>query len=372
MIRIKRGIVQKIISRRPGMTFVLVEIPGESPGRAYNYDAVTGPVAEGDEVLLNTTAVAKNLGTGGSHFVMANITSPEKEMLEAGHIMKLRYSPGQVKVLAAEEPESHVSDMVNQIESLSGLPVVIGTLHSMVAPAAAGIKAALGMESRVVYIMTDGAALPLWLSDLVYELNQKGLIDATITCGHAFGGDWETINIYTALQAAVAAAKADAVIVAMGPGIVGSASKYGFTGVEQGEIINAVNILAGEPVAIPRISFADRRERHRGISHHTITALGTIALTKSTLVFPRLPDHLASIIREQVKAARLAEKHRLVMEEGTPALDLLQQLGVNVKSMGRTVKDDPAFFLAAGAAGIHAGKMAEKRRDHTWRMAPEQ
>ncbi|SFF94098.1 Protein of unknown function [Desulfotomaculum arcticum] len=363
MIRIRRGTVQTILSRRPGITAVLVEIPGESTGRAYNYDAITGPVAEGDGVLLNTTAVAKNLGTGGAHFVMANLTSPEKEMNEPGHIMKLRYTPGQVKVLAAEEPESPVAEKINRTESLDGLPVVIGTLHSMLAPAAAGIRAAMGQEARIVYIMTDGAALPLWLSELVYELKQKGLIDAAITCGHAFGGDWETINVYTALQAAVAAAKADAVIVAMGPGIVGSASKFGFTGVEQGEIVNAVNILAGEPVAIPRISFADQRERHRGISHHTITALGSVALTPSTIVFPRLPHHLAAIIGEQAKAAGLDQKHRLATEDGAPALELLQQQSINVKSMGRTIQDDPAFFLAAGAAGIHAGKMAVGRKD---------
>lgn len=361
VIRIRRGIVQAILDRRPGMTAVMVEIPGESGGRAYNYDLVTGPVAEGDEVLLNTTAVAKNLGTGGSHFVMANLTSPEKEMNEAGHIMKLRYSPGQVKVLSAEEPESPVAEIIARTETLDGLPVVIGTLHSMVAPAAAGIKVVLGQGARIVYSMTDGAALPLCMSELVYELKQKGLLAATITCGHAFGGDWETINIYTALQAAAAAAKADAVIVAMGPGIVGSASKFGFTGVEQGEIVNAVNILAGQPVAIPRISFADPRERHRGISHHTITAMGSVALTPSTLVFPQLPDQLQKIIKEQASAAGLAEKHRFVIEDGAPALALLQEQSIHVKSMGRTPEDDPAFFLAAGAAGIHAGKLAAKR-----------
>ncbi|WP_347487534.1 DUF3866 family protein [Desulfoscipio sp. XC116] len=355
MIRTRQGRVLTVRTRRRNMTELTVQIPGEPERKAYNYDLLTGPVETGDIVVLNTTAVTKGLGTGGAHFVMANVSRPEHNARPAGHIMKLRYSPCQVKVLAAEEPDSPDADIIKNTASLDGIPVVVGTLHSMLAPAAAGVKTATGGRARVVYVMTDGAALPLPLSNLVHDLQTKSLLDATVTCGHAFGGDWECINIYTALLTAKAVARADVIIVAMGPGIVGTASPLGFTGVEQGEIINAVNILGGRAVAIPRISFADARERHRGISHHTVTALGKIALTSCTVVLPELADNRQwALIRDQLSRAWPADKHRLVRQEGGPALAELEHRGIKVTSMGRTPEDDPAFFLSAGAAGIYA------------------
>ena len=80
-------------------------------------------------------------------------------------------------------------------------------------------------------------------------------MNKTITVGHAFGGDLETINIYTGLIAAKEILKGDITIISMGPGIVGSGTKYGFTGMEQGYIVDAINNLGGLAVAVPRISF---------------------------------------------------------------------------------------------------------------------
>lgn len=359
MIRTRQGRVTKILMHRKGLTEMLVDIPGEETQKAYNYDGLTGPVETGDTVVLNTTAVARGLGTGGAHFVMANLTRPEKDADEPGHIIKMRYSPAQVKVLAAEEPESPWAKSISKAESLAGTPVIIGELHSMLAPAAAGVKAYTGGKARVVYLMTDGAALPLYLSNLVHQLKECGLLDAAVTCGHAFGGDFEAVNIYSALLTAVAAAGADVVIAAMGPGIVGTSSRYGFTGVEQGEIVNAVNILGGRPVAIPRISFADPRDRHRGLSHHTATALGKIALTPCTVVLPELdnPSWTRTVL-QQMAEAWPPDKHSVAWEDGRPALQELENMGVKITSMGRTPEQDPAFFLAAGAAGIYAASLS--------------
>lgn len=97
------------------------------------------------------------------------------------------------------------------------------------------------------------------------------------------GGDLESVNIYSGLIAAYQVLKAEIIIVTMGPGIVGTGTKWGTTAVEQGEIINAVNVLGGQPIAVPRISFADPRPRHQGVSHHTITALGQVALRESII-----------------------------------------------------------------------------------------
>lgn len=360
MIRVRQGKIINILHSRDGLTTLKVIVPGEGECKAYNYDRLTGPVEVGDSVVLNTTAVARKLGTGGAHFVMANVTRPHRDTAVEGHIMKLRYSPGQVKVLAAEEPESPWSEVINNTDSLHGTPVVVGELHSMLAPAAAGVKADSGGRARVVYLMTDGAALPIALSDLVHKLKACGLVDAAITCGHAFGGDWDTVNVYTGLLTAVAVARADVVIAVMGPGIVGTGSRFGFTGVEQGELVNAVNVLGGRPVAIPRISFADPRDRHRGLSHHTATALGRIALSPCTVVLPELDNpEWAQLVSKQIARAWPAGKHTLVTEDGRPALEELAHRGVRVTSMGRTPDEDPAFFLAAGAAGIHAAGLVQ-------------
>lgn len=361
MIRTRQGTVTGITGHRDGFTTVLVSIPGEGEGRAYNFDLLTGPVEIGDTVILNTTAVHRKLGTGGAHFVMANVSRPSRDAAPRGHIMKLRYSPAQVKVLAAEEQDSPWHETLQDANSLGGIPVVIGELHSMLAPAAAGVKAASGGRIRVVYLMTDGAALPIALSNLVHNLKQCGLLDATVTCGHAFGGDWEAVNVYSGLLTAVSAARADVIIAAMGPGIVGTGTRFGYTGVEQGEMVNAVNVLGGRPVAIPRISFADPRPRHRGLSHHTVTALGLVALASCSVVLPELDNpEMSALLDEQLARAWAPDKHQLVTADGRPALDELAGRGVRVTSMGRTPEDDPAFFLAAGAAGIHAAGLVQQ------------
>ena len=357
MIRIRRGKVIAVRGQRPGVTELDVEVEGRREV-ALNYDGLTGPAAPGDEVLLNTTAVSKQLGTGGTHFVMGNCSAGDLDAPEPGHIMKLRYTPSQVKVLAVEEPDSPHAAAMAAADSLGGLPVVAATLHSMLAPVLAGIHSASAGTLKVVYIMTDGAALPLPLSRLVTELKTKGLLAATITCGHAFGGELEAVNIYSGLLAARAAAGADIAVTAMGPGIVGTGTKFGYTGLEQGEIVNAVHVLQGQPIAVPRISFADARERHRGLSHHTATALGRVALAPCTMPLPQLDKEKTALLRQQAAEAGITARHRLLTVDGEPALKTMASLGLKPTTMGRGVDQDREFFLAAGAAGILAARMA--------------
>lgn len=352
MIRIRKGIVKTLTSHRPGITELLVEVEGDNQ-RAINYDQLTGTINPGDEVILNTTAVFKNLGTGGAHFVMANLTNSSQDVPEEGHIMKARYSPCQVKVLSVEESESPYAEIMQQSENLNGTPVIIGSLHSMIAPVAAAIKKLGCDQLRVAYLMTDAASLPLALSRLVFELKNKGLIHDTITCGQAFGGDYEAINVYTGLLACKSVTKADVIIVATGPGIVGSNSRYGFTGLEQAEIINAVNILGGQAIAIPRISFADLRERHLGISHHSRTALGKVALSRATVTLPQLEPEKIELLLRQVEASGISSRHNIAIIEAEAALEALVEYDVKVSTMGRNINQDREFFLAAGAAGIY-------------------
>lgn len=349
--RAARATVEEILSTDAAVQLLRVSSASFS-GKAFNYPPLTGAAEAGDEVLINTTAVELSLGTGGVHFVIANLSRESSPVKTPGHIMKLRYTPHQTPVHCVEEEDHPDHHLVRDFESLNGKPVILGMLHSMVAPAAAGVHAALeATPPKVAYIMTDSAALPLAFSSLVRTMKDKGLLQTTVTCGQAFGGDRETVNVYTALMAA---SDADVIVVAPGPGHVGAGTRFGFSGIELGQIVDIVKDLGGEPILIPRLSFADSRERHRGVSHHTITILIQACHSRATVVLPALPDDQAEVIDRTFQEHLIYTRHTVVVEDGRPALKYLNSRGIEVKSMGRSPEEDPAFFLAAGATGAYA------------------
>lgn len=355
MLNRKTAIVNEIASERPGVQEIIAG--GE---RAVNYVRLTGRVEVGDQVLLNTTAVDLGLGTGGVHFVIANLSSPTPGTdAGRGHIMKLRYTPLQLAVLSAEEDLSPHHERIREFQSLDAMPAVCCELHSQIAPVAAAIKVATNYTARVAYVMTDGAALPIALSRLVAELKEKRLLDVTITCGQAFGGDMEAINVYSGLIAAKEAAGADIAIVSQGPGNAGTGTQYGFSGIQQGEAINAARILGGRPIAVPRMSFADARERHQGVSHHTLTVLGEIALSPCIVAIPDLPEPIATRVFEQLDPVLRWSMHELRVADGEPGLSELERKGIRVTTMGRSVEQDREFFLAASASGTIAAELLE-------------
>jgi hypothetical protein len=159
------------------------------------------------------------------------------------------------------------------------------------------------------------------------------------------------------LIAAKEVAKADAVVVCPGPGNVGTDTTYGYSSIEQGEIINAVNTLGGAAIAVARISFADPRLRHQGLSHHTITSLSQIALTKCTLALPMIDQMKLLAIQEQIAHSAISYRHTTRILDGKPGIIELQEKGVKMSSMGRGFEEDEEFFLSASAAGALAAEM---------------
>lgn len=353
MLSRARGRVVSVDAVRGDAVELTVEIDGERE-KAIAYTSLTGPVSAGDEVIVNTTAVRKSLGTGGYHYVMANLDAQDTEEDEAGHVVKARYTPVQHTVLSVEEEDSPERGLIDKFTSLDKMPVVIGQLHSQLAPAAAAVKRLTNRRARVCYVMTDSAALPLALSRSVFELRNLGLLDATVTVGQAFGGEIEAVNIYTGLIAAREVARADAIVVCPGPGNVGTGTTYGFSSIEQGEIVNAVNTLEGTAIAIARISFADPRPRHQGLSHHTITALGRIALTRCIIALPMIDQMKLLAIQEQIAHSAISYKHKTRIMDGSPGIIELQEKGFKMHSMGRSFSEDEEFFLSAAAAGAVA------------------
>ena len=206
----------------------------------------------------------------------------------------------------------------------------------------------------ISYIMTDGGALPLDFSSSVDYLKKNRLIKGTITFGQAFGGDLETVNVYTALIAAFEILKSDIAIITMGPGITGTGTKYGFSGIEQGPIIDAVNTLGGRPIFVPRISFTDNRKRHQGISHHSITVLRDVCKTQAQIVIPTFEEAKLNYIKNQIIKNGLDKKHEVIyIKETKTILDNLLQFDFRLSTMGRGMDLEREFFLTAGAAGYY-------------------
>jgi Protein of unknown function (DUF3866) len=233
---------------------------------------------------------------------------------------------------------------------------VVADLHSALPAVLAGAQADRS-ELRVAYVMTDGGALPAWFSRTVAGLRGAGWIDACVTTGQAFGGDLEVVTVHTGLLAARHVVGASLVIVAQGPGNLGTGTRWGFSGVAAGEAVNAAATLGGRPVASLRVSGADTRERHLGVSHHSLTAYGRVALAPADVVVPVFEpgdlDGLGHRIDDQ--AAALSARHRLVrVPAGSDLLSALAGSPVRLSTMGRGLDADPAAFLAAAAAGVHA------------------
>ena len=207
--------------------------------------------------------------------------------------------------------------------------------------------------------MTDGAGLPIALSDIVATLRATELLDTTITCGHTFGGDYEAVSIYSALAVARHVARADVAVVAMGPGIVGTNTRLGFSGMEVGTILDAASALGGVPIACLRDLVRRRAPAAlRALASHRDRAAG-----RDTRVGARRRARARRCRRGRAARAPISTKagsaarHELVMVDAPDAIELLARHGLRIESMGRPAADDPAMFQAAAAAGTLAAEV---------------
>ncbi|GAV22342.1 DUF3866 family protein [Carboxydothermus pertinax] len=357
MIELKEGMVLQILNEDEETQELLVDING-SVEKALCYPNLTGKAKVKDRLLLNTTAVTLKLGTGGYHFVVANFNRPNQRLKGPGHIIKLRYTPMQLKCQAAEEEGTPYHEEVQNFRSLDGMPVVVCTLHSQLLPVIAGIRFT-NKPLRIAYLMSDQGALPIAFSKTVKNLKQRGWLCGTVTFGHAFGGDLEAVNVYSALILAKVALKADVAIIAMGPGNVGTGTKWGSTALAQGEYLNAVKILGGSPVMVPRVSFADPRERHFGLSHHSLTVINEVSLVEFSLALPELKDERKKErLAQQTKS--FPQRVRVFYFSEDYLSNLLTEEVANLSTMGRDFAKDREFFLTAAAGGVVAGKMLRR------------
>lgn len=360
MISTEQAVVKNILWSRKGIQCLEVCLH-EKKEKALNYPDLTGDAFPGNRVILNTTALELGLGSGGYHFVMANCDIESRPLKPNGHIMKLRYTPMQLKVQVYEEvlSRSDPPAVADRYLGLKKIPVVIGELHSMLAPFVLALKG-LNPNYKIAYIMTDSAALPLALSDTVHRLKNDSFLEGTVTCGHAFGGDIETVNFYTALMAAREELGAEVIITTPGPGVVGTSTRYGCSGIEQGEHVDRVRKMQGIPVFIPRISFHDLRKRHKGLSHHTLTALGEISYESAYIPLPSFDRNTMLFVYRQLKNSDVLGKHQVVIVNKKPILNIFKNDDYDFRTMGRNIREDPAFFSAVITAAYFTMRLLKE------------
>ncbi|MGH3072584.1 MAG: DUF3866 family protein [Gaiellaceae bacterium] len=307
---LRRGSVTAIVERHERL--IRLEVDGIA---CIAYPGLTGEIEVGDDVLVNEQARLLELGSGGFDVLYANLTRGLGLPSEDGaHVIALPYTPGQVALKHKEESDALA-------ESLEGMPVVLCTLHSQVAPACAGLR---GL--RVAYVQVAGGGLPVSLSDAVRSLKERGLIEVAVAVAPCLDGDAQFVTAAAALAWA-RAQRHDAVVCSIGPGIVGTGTRLGHGALALADAANVASGLGGRPVLAVRTSEADPRERHSGVSHHARAVL-ELCLT-------------------DVATAEDADG------EGWEAACA----GLPLSHMGRGPDEDPAFFRAAYAAGVLARRL---------------
>ena len=319
--------------------------------RALAYEDVVGLPVVGDTVLLNVTALDLELGTGGYALVAGIPDRLPPDPQGPGHLVKARYTPLQMTVLGVDEQDSPHHHLFRDSDDLAGMPVVVADLHSALPAVIAGLRQSRP-DATVAYVATDGGALPLAFSRSVQELREAGWLVGSVTVGQTFGGDLEAVTVHNGLLAAHLVLEADVAVVAQGPGNLGTGTRWGFSGVAAGEAVNAAATLGGRPVAALRVSEADARERHHGVSHHSLTAYGRVAAHPADIPVPLLPGAFGEQVIAQ--AGTLSPPHQVVPVPVDGLDAALADSPVTLSTMGRGIAEDRAAFVASAAAGRHA------------------
>jgi len=334
-LKLRRGIV---VGEDP----LTVEVAGERRP-AWADEALLGEMREGDEVVVNVVALDLDLGSGGFDVVHVNLTRG----LEGGdgggeHVMKLNYTSLQHPVEGVERP---TGDKAGE----RAMPVLVLPLHGHLAPAAwAAAQAAPGLT--VGYVQTAGGALPGSLSRDVAQLRERGLLGGHVTAAPAYGGELEALSVAGALDAAANQLGWNAALAGPGPGIVGSETRLGHGGIAALDTLHASLALGLPALLSPRLSSSDPRDRHRMVSHHTLTVM------RMLLGGVEVPVPAG----EPVAVAQLAEAcgWRHGLREAPADLAGYAATGLPARTMGRGIEEDPLFFAAALAAGRVLGASA--------------
>lgn len=322
--------------------------------KALLYKQITKRVSKGDVVVVNTTATELKLGTGGWDIVRYVLSKEHNSPINkgSGHIMKARYTPVQHSVLTVEEKNSPYHHLFHRSFSLNGKYVILAELHSMV-PLIYYVSQQIKKGARCSVIFDDQASLVLSMSAHLHELHKEPFF-TSITVGQAFGGQFEAVTVASALQFADLVIKPDIIVISVGPGVVGTGTKYGFSGMNMAHWSHTVSALNGVPIWIPRLSFSDKRKRHYGLSHHTLTPLATFTFKKAVVAFPYMDKTEKEMIKNQIANETFQTKHDIRFATTNEAKEYVENALKNaplpIETMGRNYDEDRLFFLAVAEA----------------------
>ncbi len=327
-LKLRRGVV---VGEDP----LTVEIDGERR-RAWADTGLLGEMYEGDEVVVNVEALDLGLGSGGFDVVHVNLSRGlESGGREDEHVIKLNYSSLQHPVEPVERPMA-------ETHGPATTPVLVLPLHGHLAPAA-WAASRTAPELKVGYVQTAGGALPGSFSLDVAELRERDLLCGHITAAPTYGGDHEALSVAGALDAAAHGLGWDAILAGPGPGIIGSDTHLGHGGMAALDTAHAALALGMPTLLSPRLSAADPRERHRSVSHHTLTVLRMLLGAVEIAV----PSDNPIVTAKLADAA--AWRHKLT--EAPADLEGYGASGLPAQTMGRSLEEDPLFFAAPLAAG---------------------
>jgi Protein of unknown function (DUF3866) len=344
-------------AQAPGEQRAIPDGPSE-PRAAIADVRLLGASEVGDEVVLNVQARDLGLGSGGFDVVHVNLSRGlQAEGTPGAHVMKLNYTSLQHAVTPVED---------GGLRLPLDRPVAVLALHGQL-PAVAWAFAQIAPGRRLGFIQTEGGALPGGHSRVVRSLRDRGLLAGHLTCGAAFGGEQEAISVAGALHHGMQTLGWDAAICGPGPGIVGSGSRLGHGGMCALDSAHTALALGCPALLVARMSSGDRRSRHRGISHHTLTVLDLL-LEPVTVA---LPAGMRSPVGTDLRAGLGAvfggsppARPQLELDVTRPVritrhdwrrapvdLPAYAASGLPTDTMGRGLIEDPLFFGAALAGG---------------------
>ncbi|HXP99901.1 MAG TPA: DUF3866 family protein, partial [Solirubrobacteraceae bacterium] len=251
-------------------------------------------------------------------------------------------------------------------------PVAVLALHGQLA-AVAWAFAQARPGATLGYVQTPGGALPGGHSRVVRTLRKRGLLGGHLTAGAAYGGEGESVTVAGALHHGLSTLGWDAAVCGPGPGIVGSGSPLGHGGMYALDSAHTALALGAPTLVVARMSSADSRPRHRGISHHTLTVLDLL-LEPVTVALPAgIRSPVGADLRAGLGSVLRSSSTALSSERGRPQLELdvdrparmarhdwrrapvdmpaYLQSGLPAETMGRILIEDPLFFGAALAGG---------------------
>ncbi|MDF2672719.1 MAG: hypothetical protein K0R09_984 [Clostridiales bacterium] len=331
--------------------------------KAINYILETGLCIVGDLVVINTIGNRLGLGTGGYNFIYFNMSNKSngEQILDRnqGHIIKMKYTPGQLRVKAIEENIEY-KKLFSKETKLLPKPVIYTILHSMISPLVKSIKY-IKPDAIISCVYTYGGAMNANNSFTLKKLRASGLINSVITTGECYGGDYESINIATGILFGFNQLNSDIIIVCCGPGVAGSSTYYGYSTFDFIGPIYITKLLGLCPVLIPRISMADNRERHMGVSMQSISILQNLDFSVHVPVYRDIEDVEGfRNIYNQLIMHGIIHKHKVQFIEDVIIKKSIDYISADTRVMGRSYIEDPWFFYNCSCAGVYSVGLLNK------------